>query len=117
VNTIVERDVGGVSVVALLGEHDVTTAPALGERLAALQAAGRPVAIDLAAATFVDSSIIGTLLNARRRAEAGGTGFAVALGGADGIVRRAVEIMNLQEDLGVCDGRLAAIAAAGAAPV
>jgi anti-anti-sigma factor len=103
--------------MALVGEHDVTSAPELDQRLATLQAAGRPVAVDLAGATFVDSSIIGTLINARRRADAGGAGFAVAAGDPAGIVRRALEISGLLDTLGVWDTRDAAIAAAGVPPV
>jgi anti-anti-sigma factor len=113
VYSFVERDAGGVSVMALIGEHDVATASELDERLDALQAGGRAVVVDLAGATFVDSAIIGTLINARRRADASNTGFAVAAGHATGIVRRAIEIGGLLDSLGVCDTRDAAIEAAG----
>jgi anti-sigma B factor antagonist len=113
VYSFVEGDVGGgVSVVALVGEHDVSTAPELDQRLAALQARGRCVAVDLAGAAFVDSSIVGTLLNARRRADAEGLGFAVAAGDPTGIVQRALEISGLVESLGVYDSRSAAVTAA-----
>jgi anti-anti-sigma factor len=117
VHSFVERDAGGgVSVMTLVGEHDVSTAPELDQRLAALQAGGRRVVVDLAGATFVDSSIIGTLINARRRADAGQAGFAVAAGDPDSVVRRALVIGGLLDTLGVFDTRGAAIAAAGLAP-
>jgi anti-anti-sigma factor len=103
--------------MALVGEHDVTTAPELDQRLAALQAGGRGVAVDLGGATFVDSAIIGTLLNARRRAETQDSGFAVAAGDVAGIVHRVLEVTGLLDTLRVCDSRDAAIAAAGQAPV
>jgi anti-sigma B factor antagonist len=113
VYSFVERDAAGVSVMALIGEHDVTTASELDERLAGVQATGQPVVVDLGSATFVDSAIIGTLINARRRADACSAGFAVAAGEATGIVRRALEIGGLLDSLGVCETRDAAIAAAG----
>jgi anti-anti-sigma factor len=114
VQSFVERDAGGgVSVMALVGEHDVSTASELDQRLGALQAGGRCVVVELAGAAFVDSAIIGTLINARRRADAGQAGFAIAAGGPDGIVRRALRISGLLDTLGVYETREAAIVAAG----
>jgi anti-sigma B factor antagonist len=103
----------GVAVVIVEGEHDVYTAPALNEQLDALLAEGVPFVIDLTPATFVDSSVLRVLLEARRRAEERGVGFAVALGQDEtGPVRRVLDITGLVPVLPVHSGRDAAVEAA-----
>jgi anti-sigma B factor antagonist len=72
-----------------------------------------PFVIDLTAATFVDSSVLRVLLEARRRAEERGVGFAVALGQEDsGPVRRVLDITGLLPVLPVHAARAEAIEAA-----
>ena len=103
----------GVAVVVVEGEHDVYTAPSLSEQLDALLDEGMPFVIDLTPATFVDSSVLRVLLEARRRADERGVGFAVALGQDDsGPVRRVLDITGLVPVLPVHSGRDAAIEAA-----
>ena len=68
-NPIVLDDVAeDVVVVVVEGEHDIYTAPTLRERLDEAIARGAGVVVDLTGATFVDSSVLGALLDARRRA-------------------------------------------------
>jgi anti-sigma B factor antagonist len=103
----------GVAVVIVEGEHDVYTAPSLSEQLDLLLDEGLPFVIDLTSATFVDSSVLRVLLEARRRADERGIGFAVALGKEDtGPVRRVLDITGLIPVLPVHSGREAAIDAA-----
>ena len=60
-------------IVSLGGEVDLYTAPQLEEELAALTADGaHRVIVDLAAAAFVDSTVLGVLLKALTRLDAGG---------------------------------------------
>ena len=60
-------------IVSLGGEIDLYTAPKLEEALAGLTASGaRRVVIDLAGAAFIDSTVLGVLLNALTRLDAGG---------------------------------------------
>ena len=102
-----------MAVVVVEGEHDVYTAPSLSEQLDALLDEGMPFVIDLTPATFVDSSVLRVLLEARRRADEHGVGFAVALGQDDsGPVRRVLDITGLVPVLPVHSGRDAAIEAA-----
>jgi anti-sigma B factor antagonist len=102
----------GVAVVVVEGEHDVYTAPSLSEQLDSLLDEGMPFVIDLTPATFVDSSVLRVLLEARRRADERGIGFAVALGQDDsGPVRRVLDITGLVPVLPVHTGRDAAIEA------
>jgi anti-sigma B factor antagonist len=55
--------------VELTGEHDLSTAAALRDRLDGIFAQGTCVVIDLSAATFIDSAILGVLVDAQRRVE------------------------------------------------
>jgi anti-sigma B factor antagonist len=103
----------GVAVVVVEGEHDVYTAPSLNEQLVALLDERVPFVIDLTKATFVDSSVLRVLLEAKRRADERGTGFAIALGEDEsGPVRRVLEITGLVPVLPVHSGRDAAVVAA-----
>ena len=112
-NRIAVDRADGVAVVIVEGEHDVYTAPSLSEQLDALLAEGIPFVIDLTPTTFVDSSVLRVLLEARRRADERGIGFAVALGQDDsGPVRRVLDITGLVPVLPVHSGRDAAVQAA-----
>ena len=86
-----------VTVVVVEGEHDIYTAPALRERLdQALDAKPAGVVVDLSAATFLDSSILGALLEARRQALEKGSGYVVCLGESpEPGVQRILEITGL----------------------
>jgi anti-sigma B factor antagonist len=107
---------GDVIVVAIEGEHDIYTAPALRERLdEALERKGG-VVVDLTQATFVDSSVLGALLDARRRALEASQGFVVCVGETvEPGVRRILDITGLVPVLPVIEGREAAIETARSA--
>jgi len=102
----------GVAVVVVEGEHDVYTAPSLNDQLTVLLDERVPFVIDLTKTTFVDSSVLRVLLEAKRRAEERGLGFAIALGEDEsGPVRRVLDITGLVPVLPVHAGRDAAIVA------
>lgn len=112
-NPISVDDEGDVAVVRVEGEHDIYTAPRLRERLEELQGTVQGVVVDLTRATFVDSSILGALLDARHRASAERRGFAVCVGdGVEPGVRRILDITGLVPVLPVIAGHAAAIDAA-----
>ena len=113
-NPIVLDDAAGdVVVVVVEGEHDIYTAPTLRERLGEALERGGGVVVDLTAATFVDSSVLGALLDARRRAHDAGQGFVVCIGEkVEPGVRRILDITGLVPVLPVVNGREEAIAAA-----
>jgi anti-sigma B factor antagonist len=100
-----ERTDAGLTVLAIKGEHDLSTAPVLSQRLDGLIAEGAPIVVDLSAATFVDSSILGVLLEAKLRAEQGRVGFAVSQSNGSDPVGRVLEITGLRNELPVHDGR------------
>lgn len=103
-----------VEIVVLQGEHDLGTVPQVREALAAASAGGKSLLVDLSSATFVDSSILGALLEARRSAVEAGRGFAVACSGDAEPVRRVLEVTGLADELPVHSTREAALAALGA---
>lgn len=100
-----------VEVVVLTGEHDLGTAPRVREALERIAAQNKAVVIDLCEATFVDSSILGALLEARRGALESGRGFGVACSGDAEPVRRVLEVTGLADELPVHATREAALAA------
>src|SRR5215211_7553283 len=109
-NPIVLDDTAGdVIVVVVEGEHDIYTAPTLRERLER----GSGIVVDLTAATFVDSSVLGALLDARRRALESHRGFVVCVGETvEPGVQRILDITGLVPVLPVMRGREEAVDAA-----
>jgi len=107
----------GIPILDLHGEHDIYTAPKVRGRLSELVESGRGVVVDLSGASFVDSSILGALLNARQRAVEAKKGFAVCLGtGSDPAVRRVFDMTGLTETLPVLEDLERAVSAAGSGP-
>ncbi|MGI8623659.1 MAG: STAS domain-containing protein [Solirubrobacteraceae bacterium] len=119
VRTIVLDDShGDVLLVVVRGEHDIYTAPALRDRLhEALGGGPAGVVVDLSAATFLDSSILGALLEACRQAIERGLGYVVCLGeDPEPGVARILEITGLVPVFPVVRSPQEALEAARAAP-
>jgi anti-sigma B factor antagonist len=111
-----ERADSGVEVITFSGEHDLNTAPELRGQLAAAIEDRVPIVVDLSGAAFVDSSILGAVLDARRQAHERGLGFAVALSNGAQPVQRVLEVTGLEATLPVHPTRAAAIEQAHAGP-
>ena len=109
---------GDVLFVVVRGDHDIYTAPALRERLdQALDTKPTGMVVDLSAATFLDSSILGALLEARRQALEKGVGYVVCLGESpEPGVQRILEITGLVPVFPVVRSRDEALEAARSAP-
>jgi anti-sigma B factor antagonist len=114
---------GDVLVVVVRGEHDIYTAPALRDRLdqalGGTPNGGAPtgVIVDLSGATFLDSSILGALLEARRQALEKALGYVVCLGeNPEPGVARILEITGLVPVFPVVRTREEALGAARSAP-
>jgi len=107
-----EPDPRGPVVVALSGEHDLSSAEALRRSLD--EAAGSPgMVVDLEMAEFVDSSILGVLVQAFRDACANGRGFVLVMGDqTPAPVRRVVGLTRLDQVLPTLPDRQTALAAA-----
>jgi anti-sigma B factor antagonist len=107
---------GDVLFVVVSGEQDIYTAPALRERLEQGLGASTGVVVDLTAATFLDSSILGALLEARRQAQEQGLGYVVCLGEKpEPGVQRILEITGLVPVFPVVGSREEALEAARSA--
>jgi anti-sigma B factor antagonist len=108
-----KRSDAGLTVLTMSGEHDLSTAPELRRSLERLISGGDPIVVDLSPATFVDSSVLGVLLDARRRAEEAGLGFAVAHErDGDDAVARVLDVTGLRSQLPVHQAREEAVSAA-----
>lgn len=106
----VDRSDDRVTVVTVGGEHDIANAQALKERFNACLDDGVPLAVDLSPATFIDSSVLGVLIEARSHAHRRGLGFSLSIGesGSDE-VRRVFEVTGLAPVLPVHRDRQSAI--------
>ena len=112
---VLDDDAGDVVVVVVEGEHDIYTAPTLRQRLDEAIDRGGGIVVDLTGATFVDSSVLGALLDLRRRALENRQGFVVCVGESiEPGVQRILDITGLVPVLPVINGRAAAIEAARA---
>ena len=80
----------GTTVLTVSGELDMMTAPKLRECLAGTDGT---VVVDLLSVSFLDSSGIAALVDARKRLT--DTGGNLLLRKPEGIVRRALEIIGL----------------------
>lgn len=94
------------ALVALCGEHDVSTASAVKAELAAVLATGGNIVVDLSEATFIDSSIVGALFYAATVPDR-----IVAVAAApDTLPRRLIEMVALSATVPTFDSRAAAVA-------
>lgn len=96
-----ERNDSGLAVLTITGEHDLSTAPSLRRRIDNLLDEGSATVVDLSPATFIDSSILGVILDGRRRAEGAGIGFAVVHASGADAVDRVLEVTGLRAELPV----------------
>lgn len=106
-----ERIDQGLAVLTISGEHDLSTAPQLRRRLGGLLDERTPTVIDLSPATFIDSSILGAILDGRRRAAEADIGFAVARSNGSNAVDRVLEVTGLRAELPVHTRREEALGA------
>jgi anti-sigma B factor antagonist len=83
----------GCFLIALRGEWDLYNRPELESALRAAEASGeRVVALDLSRATFIDSSVLGALVEARKRLDEQSR---IAVVAADRQIRKVFEITGL----------------------
>ena len=90
------------AVVALRGEHEAYTAHKLARHLSGLLTEGVGVRVDLRHATFIDSTVVGVLLAAHRRAVESQLPFTLQTGSETGWpVLRLLEVTGLDQQLDV----------------
>lgn len=111
-----QKKSNGITVLSISGEHDLSTVGDLRSHIDELMNGTNSIVIDLSPATFVDSSILGVILDARRRAQDAGIGFAVVHGDGAAAVGRVLEITGLRAELPVHDSLDAALDRAAPGP-
>ena len=90
---------GDALVLSLTGELDLYTAPAVRDALrGAVERAPKRLVVELSGVTFIDSTALGTLVEARSRLH-DGKAFALAAPGLE--VRRALEVSGLDRHFSV----------------
>ncbi len=82
-------------IVTLRGEHDVSSREAVSLALAAARGYPR-VLVDLTGCTFIDSSVITSLLLASKRTHQAGGTLELVVPSEANAVRRTLEIANIQ---------------------
>jgi anti-sigma B factor antagonist len=87
--------------IELVGEIDVDVSEVVRERVlqAVREAAGRPVVVDMAEVTFIDSSGLSAILAGLRLAR--GHGGSIRLVGVGPQIRRIFAVTGLDQQLGI----------------
>jgi anti-anti-sigma factor len=108
----VERLEGGVSILAVVGELDLATAPHFRRAVGGLLGSGgRRLVVDLTDADFLDSTGLGALVWAQLRARAAG-GDVIAAGGEDDVAH-AIASSGLADVMVLAPSRADALARFG----
>jgi anti-sigma B factor antagonist len=100
-----------VGVVSLPGEHDIGSSPDLSETIKRLVEGGRDVVVDLSETSFVDSSILRSLVNGAQEADAADVGYVAYLPETPVTVavRRVVTMTGLETVLPIVTDRVMAL--------
>jgi anti-sigma B factor antagonist len=98
-----------VWVVALSGEHDLSTAGEVGAAVDRVFNAGSNLVLDLSGATFIDSSVLAAVLRAQARADAGRDDELVVVAPAGSRARRTLELARIDASVRLSESRTAAI--------
>ena len=91
----VERVAGGIDVLTLRGEHDLSTATDVSRRIESALESASGLAIDLSETTFIDSAVLKELL--RARAEFADRGVRLVLAAVPVPVRRLMDLTRTSE--------------------
>ena len=109
--SVEEDDEAGVKVIAVAGELDIATAPALCARLDATRAGRSPrLLVDLSAVEFCDSTGLRALLGAATEIRAHGGRFALVCEPGGGVAR-LLGVVGAAEVIAVHPDRATAMAA------
>jgi anti-anti-sigma factor len=98
----------GLAVVSMQGEHDLSTAPELTQTLEQA-AAHSNVVVDLSACSFMDSTVINTLVKTARRVRSDGEQLVLVIPPDQTPVARLAQLTRLGEILPIHPTRDAAV--------
>src|SRR5262245_48833509 len=107
----VDGTVPGVTVVALVGDHDLATTDELRATIDAARADPAGVIVDLTETTFIDSSVVHALYEADQALQADGRQLVVQIS-QPSVVLRTLELTQLTDVLAVAHERPEALALA-----
>ena len=99
-----------VWLVALLGEHDLSTADEVAAAISGVFDAGSNLVLDLTGATFIDSTVAGAVLRAQERVDSHEEDELVVVAPTDSQARRTLELVGIGEVVHLCETRAAAMA-------
>jgi anti-anti-sigma regulatory factor len=89
-----------MTILELLGEHDLVDLDVLSAHLEAALANGLPITVDLSRTLLLDSAVIGELLHAAERARHGGTPF-VLFAPPDSFARQVFAALNISSNVAI----------------
>jgi anti-anti-sigma regulatory factor len=109
-STVTHQDGDGTWIIALDGEHDISTTLVLDEQIRRLLPRCTLAIVDLSSTTFIDASVIGWLMRTRGALATGSNAMSVVRGNPGGIADRIFDILRLDAELPVYPTRPDALA-------
>jgi anti-sigma B factor antagonist len=106
---VVTQDDSGVWLIELLGEHDVSTVPDLRLALDEVFSHGTRILIDLSETTFIDSTVMGALVEAQRRCDEHADEKLIVAAPPGGQPAAVCSLVHLHDVLCIADSREAAL--------
>jgi anti-anti-sigma factor len=100
-----------VWLVAVQGEYDLSNVSQLEDAISGVFAAGSRMVIDLSDASFIDSTILSGLLQARERANQQSADELVVVAPPETMPRRVIDMLGLAARIPIFDSRQAALEA------
>jgi anti-anti-sigma factor len=110
------RRVADVIVVALRGDHDLSTKRHVAGALAGVRQ-GSPVVVDLTFCTFVDSTVIGVFLDAGPTGSQPARALSIVLPNDTSYVYRALAVVGVRDLIPLHDSLEAALGIASGDPM
>jgi anti-anti-sigma factor len=98
-----------VWVVALLGEHDLSTADEVAAVISGVFHAGSNLVLDLSGASFIDSTVAAAVMRAQDRVDTHDQDELVVVAPIDSPARRTLDLVGIGEAVRVCESRAAAM--------
>ena len=90
----------GLSIVRLLGEHDLSTQQLVAARVADLIETGNPLVFDVSQATFVDSSVVHAVIKARDELAKRGLPVAIVVPDSTArVVSKLIELAKIDQHI------------------
>ena len=92
-------------LIALAGEHDLSTMPVLEAAVEQVFAQGTTILVDLSDTAFIDSTTLGTLIRAQQRADTNPGERLVLVAPPDSAAERIIDVTGTRSMLRIYDTR------------